>query len=170
MQDKETVSQGADTSESKAKEMSGEELDKLIRRHVYASMAIGLVPIPLVDFAGVTVVQMNLLRVLAKRYNVPFSKDIVKTILSSLIGGAVPAAASAPLAASLSKLIPGIGTTAGVIAMPLIGGATTYAVGKVFAQHFASGGTFLTFDPQKVKAYYNEMFKEGKQVAADMGK
>ncbi len=156
--------------ETAAKEMSKEELDKLIRRHVYTSMAVGLIPIPLADFAGVTLVQMNMLRVLAKKYSVPFSKDIVKNILSSLIGGAVPATLSAPLAASLSKLVPGIGTAAGVVTMPIIGGATTYAVGKVFAQHFASGGTFLTFDPQKVKDYYNEMFKEGRQVASDMGK
>ncbi|OQX22774.1 MAG: hypothetical protein BWK80_29435 [Desulfobacteraceae bacterium IS3] len=156
--------------ETAAKEMSKEELDKLIRRHVYTSMAVGLIPIPLADFAGVTLVQMNMLRVLAKKYSVPFSKGIVKNILSSLIGGAVPATLSAPLAASLSKLLPGIGTAAGVVTMPIIGGATTYAVGKVFAQHFASGGTFLTFDPQKVKDYYNEMFKEGRQVAADIGK
>jgi uncharacterized protein (DUF697 family) len=159
-----------EVKETAATEFSKGDLDKLIRHHVYGSMAVGLVPIPVVDFAGVTVIQLNLLRVLAKKYSVPFSKGIVKNILSSLIGGAVPATVSAPLAASLSKLIPGAGTTAGVIAMPLIGGATTYAVGKVFAQHFASGGTFLTFDPQKVKAYYNEMFREGKTVAAEMSK
>ena len=37
--------------------------------------------------------------------------------------------------------------------MPVIAGAA-YAVGKVFIQHFASGGTFLTFDPEKVRAHY----------------
>jgi len=41
-------------------------------------------------------------------------------------------------------------------------------VGKVFMQHFASGGTFLNFNPDEVKEYYSQMFQEGKQVAADM--
>jgi uncharacterized protein (DUF697 family) len=129
-------------------------------------MAVGLVPVPLVDFAGVTVIQLNMLRVIAKKYGVPFSKSTVKNILSSLVGGAVPATVSAPLAASFTKLVPGAGTAAGVVTMPIISGASTYAVGKVFVQHFASGGTFLTFKPEKVKAYYEEMFKEGKKVAA----
>ena len=69
---------------------------------------------------------------------------------------------------TLAKAIPGIGTTAGVVAMPILGGATTYATGKVFIQHFASGGTFLSFNPDKVKAYYEEMLKEGQKVAVDM--
>jgi len=38
--------------------------------------------------------------------------------------------------------------------MPIVAGAATYAIGKVFVRHFASGGTFLTFNPEKVKDYY----------------
>ncbi|MCP4106117.1 MAG: hypothetical protein GY749_11350 [Desulfobacteraceae bacterium] len=49
--------------------------------------------------------------------------------------------------------------------MPVAASASTYALGKIFIQHFASGGTFLTFDPEKVKAYYAEMFEDGKKVA-----
>lgn len=69
---------------------------------------------------------------------------------------------------SMTKVIPGVGQTAGVVTMPLLAGATTYAIGKVFNQHFASRGTFLTFDPDKVKTYYAEMLKEGQQVATTM--
>ncbi|MDM8550061.1 DUF697 domain-containing protein [Desulfobacterales bacterium HSG2] len=152
-------------TETTAEGVSKDELDRLIRHHVYGSMAVGLIPIPLVDFACVTLIQMNMLRVLARRYDVPFSKDVVKNILSALVGGMVPATASLPLAASISKTVPVAGTAAGIVTMPIIGGASTYAVGKVFIQHFASGGTFLTFNPEKVREYYAEMFKEGKNVA-----
>ena len=41
----------------------------------------------------------------------------------------------------------------------------TYAAGRVFHQHFASGGTFLTFDPDKVREYYAQMLEEGKTIA-----
>jgi len=52
--------------------------------------------------------------------------------------------------------------------MPVVAGAATYTGGRVFIQHFASGGTFLTLDPDKVTNYYAEMLKEGKTVAAGM--
>jgi hypothetical protein len=38
--------------------------------------------------------------------------------------------------------------------------ASTYAVGRVFIQHFESGGTFLDFDPDKVRAHFEAEFKK----------
>jgi uncharacterized protein (DUF697 family) len=145
-----------------------ERLDKLIQQHVWGAMAVGLIPLPLVDFVAVTGVQINLLRKLSQEYHVRFFKHTAQNILSSLLGSAAPAFASAPLAASLVKAVPVVGLTVGVVTMPLLNGAATYALGKVFVQHFASGGTFLTFSPDKVKAYYADMLKEGQKVAAEM--
>jgi hypothetical protein len=50
--------------------------------------------------------------------------------------------------------------------MPVVAGGATYAIGKVFIQHFESGGTFLTFDPKAVKEFYAEQLKEGNSIAA----
>ncbi len=142
------------------------DVEKLIRYHVWGAAGVSLVPIPLIDFVALTGIQLNMLRKIANVYNVPFSKDKVKNIISSLVGGALPPTVSGSLSMSLSKLIPVMGQTVSVITMPVVAGATTYAVGKVFTQHFASGGTFLTFDSEKVKAYYTEMLKEGKKLVA----
>jgi hypothetical protein len=49
--------------------------------------------------------------------------------------------------------------------MSIIGGASTYALGKVFIQHFESGGTFLDFDPEKVKEHFATLYKEGENIA-----
>lgn len=151
-----------------AKDVPDERLDKLLRYHVWSAMVLGLIPVPLVDFAAVTVVQLNLLRKLSSEYGVKFFGDKGKNLISALVGGAIPAAAAPRAAWSLGKLIPGFGQTASVVTLPILAGATTYAVGKVFIQHFASGGTFLTFDPKKVKAYYEEMLKEGQKVATEI--
>ena len=112
---------------------------------------------------------MNMLRKLAKAYDIPFSKDIVKNVIASLLGGGISVTFSGALA-SLMKTVPVIGQTTGALAMPILAGATTYATGKVFIQHFASGGTFLNFDPDKVREYYYEMFKEGQEVVSEMKK
>ena len=50
--------------------------------------------------------------------------------------------------------------------MVLTSGASTWALGKVFIQHFESGGTFLDFNPEKVREYYKVQFEEGRKMAA----
>ncbi len=148
---------------------ASEDVNKILRNHVLASMGVGLIPIPLVDLAGITGIQLNMLRKFGNAYDVPFSKGVVKNLTGALIGGGVPVLASGSLA-SLVKMIPIIGQTTGLLSMPILAGATTYAVGKVFIQHFASGGTFLNFNPDEVKDYYEKMFQEGRKVAADLKK
>jgi len=160
------VYKATEIKETMVREVPKAKTDRILRHHVLASMGVGLIPFPIADFAGLTAVQLNLLRKLAKAYGIPFSKGIVKNTLASLIGGAVPIMASWPLTGSMLKGIPIIGQTVGIVTMPVIAGATTYAIGSVFVQHFASGGTFLTFDPEKVKDYYAEMFEEGKKIAS----
>ena len=51
----------------------------------------------------------------------------------------------------------------GLVYGAILGGASTYAIGKVFVQHFESGGTILTFDPQRVREYYEQQFEKGKK-------
>ncbi len=160
-----------ENTETTEEEISGEvtkpELDRLIRHHVWASIGVGLVPIPLADMVALTAIQINLVRKIAKAYEIPFLRDKVTNILGALVGSIIPSHAGVPLAASIAKTVPVIGSTAGAVTMPVIAGAATYAVGKVFVQHFASGGTFLTFSPDKVKDYYAEMLKEGQEIAKE---
>ena len=153
--------------ENNLQDVPEETINKLIRNHVYTAMAVGLVPIPVVDFIGVTGVQINMVRKLAKLFDIPFSRETTKNIIISLIGGTVPAVTSYPVASAV-KVIPIIGLSLGAVSMPVISGASTYAVGKVFYRHFASGGTFLTLDVEKAKQYYSEMFQKGKTVSQQL--
>ncbi len=141
--------------------------DRILRNHIIGSMAAGLVPIPLVDMVAITGIQLNMLRRLGSAYNIPFSRDKGKNFIAALAGGGIPAFGSEALA-SFVKTIPIVGQAVGALATPVVAGAVTYAIGKVFIQHFASGGTFLNFDPEQVRDYYAEMLKEGKKVATDI--
>lgn len=157
-----------ESNEPKFKEVSKEELEKLVRHHVWGAIGIGLIPLPLVDMVALTALQVNLVRKIAKAYDIPFMKDKVKNIIGILIGSVVPSVIGPPLAASITKFVPVVGQTTGAITMPAVAGASTYATGKVFIQHFATGGTLLTFNPEKVKSYFAEMFKEGKQMVENI--
>lgn len=141
-----------------------EEAQDIVQTSMYYAMGIGLVPIPVFDFIGVTGVQLDMLRRLSNHYNVEFMKGKGKNIIGALAGGGF-STSLAPMLASMVKAVPFVGSTLGAVSMPIVAGATTYAVGKVFIQHFESGGTFLTFDPEAVKDYYAEKLKEGKVVA-----
>ena len=129
--------------------------EKTVKKYVYWSVGAGLIPLPLVDLAAITGIQLKMISDLAKQYNTKFSKDTGKAILSSLLGGGVTAKGG-PIVASAVKGVPLIGQTAGVLTMPAVAGASTYAVGKVFIAHFESGGTLLDFDPDKMRSYYAE--------------
>ena len=160
--------------EDQQSETPSDERDALAEQRIiqYTSggMAVGIVPFPLLDLAALAAVQLKMLHSLANIYEVEFKTSLSKSAISSLIGGALPTAAAGPVAASLSKFIPGIGHALSYGSLVVLNGASTYAVGKVFQQHFAAGGTFLTFDPAIVRDYFAEQYENGKTVVVSLKK
>jgi uncharacterized protein (DUF697 family) len=124
-----------------------------------------LIPLPLIDLAGVTLVQLKMLHSLSELYGVPFSRSAAKATMGALIGSG-GAFLLGPTAGSVLKVIPGIGSIAGALAVPAAATAATYALGRVFIQHFESGGTFLDFNPEEVRQYFNEQFRSAQSGAA----
>jgi uncharacterized protein (DUF697 family) len=132
----------------------------IITKYSLWSLGAGLIPIPWMDMAAVAGVQLKMVSDLSKKYGVPFSDSQGKAIIGSLVGGIIPGQVSAGFVGGFAKMLPFVG----FITVPAFAGASTYAVGKVFATHFASGGTFLTLDPEKVRKYFKEQFEKGKTV------
>jgi uncharacterized protein (DUF697 family) len=139
-----------------------EVASKLVERFSLWSGAAGLLPIPLVDVAAVGGVQLQMLRRLSEIYGVPFSENMGKSVIASLAGSVLPASAASSAAMGVGSLIKGVpvfGTAVGAITMPVISAGATYIIGKVFIQHFASGGTLLNFNPPD----YREFIKAQKE-------
>lgn len=125
---------------------------QLVDRFSLWSGAAGLIPIPLVDVATVGGVQLQMLRRLAEIYGVPFSENIGKSVIASLAGAIIPKTI-AYTAGSLAKGVPVLGTLVGALTMPVFSAGDTYVIGRVFMQHFASGGTLLDFDPPDYREF-----------------
>ncbi|MDP2997829.1 MAG: DUF697 domain-containing protein [Bryobacterales bacterium] len=142
---------------------------KTVKNYMWWSMGAGLIPVPWVDLAAVAGVQLKVLAEISKIYGVPFQENAGKAAISSLVGFVLPHAMAFGAVGSLLKAIPVVGVLPGAPAMGLFAGAYTWALGNVFIQHFESGGTFLTFAPEKVKEYFQARFEEGRKVAATMG-
>ena len=140
---------------------------KLIKRYVLFSMGAGLIPIPWLDLGTLAGVQLKMLHRLSRYYGVQFSENKGKSIIAALVGTITADSLKRGAFTSFIKTIPVLGYI-GVFSMPIYAGATTYAIGKVFVQHFESGGTFLDFDPQKVKDYFAHLYEEGKIKASKL--
>ncbi|MDY6991770.1 MAG: DUF697 domain-containing protein [Pseudomonadota bacterium] len=140
-----------------------------VKSYMIAAMGAGLIPIPLFDLAAISAIQLKMIHSISNHYEVKFSQNIAKSLISSLLGGGMTLTTAAPLA-SLTKTIPFIGHASGIISVTVIAGALTYAIGKIFIEHFESGGTFLDFDPEAMRAHFQELYEEGKALAAQKAK
>ena len=139
------------------------QANEIIKNHVGFSMGAALVPFPGADLLAVSAVQLNMLRQLAKLYNVGFFDTLGQNVISAIAGTGV-----ARLGASLVKAIPGIGTFIGEISMPALSGASTYALGQVVAHHFQKGGTLEDLDFKTARKEYTDEMDTGKKVADDL--
>ncbi|MDY0093256.1 MAG: SHOCT domain-containing protein [Candidatus Vecturithrix sp.] len=142
-----------------------QQAEKIIKEHVLWSLGAGLIPIPLVDVAAVTVVQLDMLKQLCRLYEKIYSDSEGKALLSALTGGML-----ARIGASALKAIPGIGSLLGGVSMTIMSGASTYAVGRVAILHFTSGGGLLDLDFNFAKKMYAEEFEKGKTYASNLEK
>jgi uncharacterized protein (DUF697 family) len=136
----------------------------IINNNIALAMGAGLIPLPWVDFAAITMVQLKLGKELAGHYGVDYKEEQLKGIVVALLGAYTSTAAATTAAAALAKSIPGLGSVIGVVTLPMVAGAITYAVGKIFVQHLDSGRTFLSLSVPDVQAGFLREVENGKQV------
>jgi len=127
-----------------------EQAGRLIVKYAYSSSLTGFIPVPILDIVGLMSVQRIMLYRMSVLYSVPFKKNLAKALLTTLTGS-LASGAAAPIAGSALKVIPGVGALVGGAGMATLGGASTYAIGRVFKHHFEKGGTLEDFDPKKVE-------------------
>ncbi len=126
-----------------------ESAQKIIRRHMLFSAGLGFIPFPILDATAILGNQVLMISDLSDLYEIPFKKHRVKSFIGSLVGnlGTI----------GLVKMIPGFGSLIGGATISAGATAATYALGKVFVQHFDQGGTLLDFDPAKSRKYFQQL-------------
>ena len=159
---------GSSSEPSTANPLRAARADSVIHRNVLWALGAGLTPIPLVDFVAVTGVQMKMLKELSDLYGVGFTSSLAKKIILSLLSGLGSVGLGTVVGLSLSKLLPVVGTTVGVVSVPIFAGAFTNAVGRIFMMHFESGGTLLDFDPIAMHSYFKREFERSKETVSRM--
>lgn len=141
--------------------------EKIVHKHVLWSMGLGLIPLPLVDTGTVSLMQLKMLFKLSRFYNVPFQRNVVKTLIASLLGFISGNAVGRSVIPAVMKLVPGVNWI-GMASMSVFSGAATYAIGSIFVQHFEAGGNFLNFKPEKVKSHFSRLYQDGKDLVKEL--
>jgi uncharacterized protein (DUF697 family) len=160
---------GADTGQT-TEAHRGELAEQLVSRYSAWSAAAGVIPFPIVDVICIGGLQLQMLRRIAEIYGVPFSENRGKSVLASLIGAVIPASAATTAMVGVSsalKFVPVLGTTVAALTMPAMSAGSTYIVGKVFIQHFASGGTLLDFNPGDYREFIKKAHPKSSAEPAD---
>jgi uncharacterized protein (DUF697 family) len=159
----------AAASPEAAVELTREEQAKaLMYKYMMQNAALGLLPIPVVDVLTIGGTQLAMLGAISKVYGIDYHHNMAKPIVASLLGALGYDFAVRGIAGALVKTVPVFGLLVGIASMPIMGAASTYAVAKIFIQHFESGGTFINFDANEAKKYFSQYYKEGLQEAISM--
>lgn len=140
----------------------------ILNEYTVASMTIGLIPVPLADFAALSGLQFKMIHSFSELYEQKFSENRSRTLITSLLSGALPY--TFLRMASLVKLVPGVGSVVGTSSMVTIGGASTYALGKVLTQHFESGKSLEELSPKAVKRTFSKEMQASRKFIAKLQK
>jgi uncharacterized protein (DUF697 family) len=123
--------------------------DQIVERYTAVAAAASLLPVPVIDAAAISAVQLTMVRALAAHYSVPFHRDRGKALVTAILGGILPVASGPGVVRFVLGLVPGAGPLVALATLPALGGGVTYAVGQAFASHFAAGGTLEDLDVER---------------------
>ncbi|WP_035726193.1 DUF697 domain-containing protein [Eisenibacter elegans] len=138
----------------KSRRQRGEDV---INSHILWAMGAGAIPLPMLDIAAVTLIKLDMIKQLCHIYEIDYSEESGKGIITSLAGSTL-----AKIGASFLKAVPIIGGVLGSLSMGVISGASTFAIGQVFLNQFEQGKGISDFDTDSLRTFYEEQFEKGK--------
>jgi uncharacterized protein (DUF697 family) len=113
---------------------------KIVERHKNYAAVGGLVPLPVANIAGVTAINLRMVKQLSDLYQVPFQRERTRALIVGLVGGAVPTGVGTAASTTLMWIVPG-GLLWGLGAAALTAGALTRGIGLVFLESFENGAS-----------------------------
>lgn len=160
-------SQKKDTGAKAPLDPASEEIVKLIRKRATYAAGVGILGLPFVNFAGVTAIQISLVKSLCAKYDKTFSEAAVKNIISGLLSSGAIALAS-PAVSGVALAVPLVGLPLAVAIKPVLNGVITYALGHVFAKHFAEGGSLIGVAAGELSGSFKSAVHDARNKMADL--
>jgi uncharacterized protein (DUF697 family) len=120
--------------------------EKIVDRYkVYAALG-GLVPMPAISLAGLTAINMRMVKALCDLYELPFESNQTRSIIIGLIGGCVPTGLGFATASVVGLVLPA-GAFIGLVASAASAAVMTRGIGLIFIEYFENGAMPPTARP-----------------------
>lgn len=120
------------------------QANAVVERYANFAALGGIIPLPLINVAGVTVIILRMVKRLCELYDVPYEYGRARALVVSLAAGAVPTTAATVTSSTLVYFIPGVNLL-GLAVSSVTASACARAVGHRFVQHFDSGASLIDF-------------------------
>lgn len=145
-----------------------EDANKVIHQHILYAIGSGFIPFPLVDAIAIAGIELRMIDKLSKVYHFPFPNRLAfYKMVISLLGTIAPVYITNHYP-SLFKNIPIIGYSATVGMLSITGGVSVFVVGKIFQEHFESGGTFLGGNKKVIQQFAKDEYQRGKKIVPQL--
>ena len=123
----------------------------------------GFIPLPVLDTAAISGLQILMAKELCGLYGVPFKRKAAISIILAVTGSSVTSFVSAALGAELIKKIPVVGTVLDAALQPSTSYILTYALGSIFVRHFEKQGSLHDFPIAEGREVFLKKYNELKQ-------
>lgn len=174
-QDQEKMSNGTDDQtaqkiadyEQKKSEVNQQRrmlAERVVHQHAAVAAGVGVIPVPVIDIAGLAVVQLRMLAKLADQYDVKYSGNLGRTLVSALLGVLVPVSLKTTTY-GLLRSVPVFGPLLGFLTLPGFSWAATYAIGTVFIDAFEQDEDLETMNVDRAKEKVKQVFEQAKAKA-----
>ena len=120
------------------------QANAIVERYANFSALGGVIPVPLINVAGVTVIILRMVKKLCRLYGVPYEQGRARALVVGLAGGAVPTTASAVTTSTLVYFIPGVNLL-GLAVSSVTASVCARAIGRRFVEHFETGASLMDF-------------------------
>lgn len=144
------------------------EADQIVNRYSLIAVGFGVVPSPTVNSVAVLGLELQMINELAVVYHFPFPTRLAMIkVFTSLIGSLGPVYFALKSRAALGA-VPIFGQLLSASIYSISGGLSVYAVGKIFQNHFETGGTLLSRDNRVLRKLFKKHYEEGKHVVPQL--
>lgn len=154
-------------TEQSIKVAKDDAADSVIRNHALLAAGAGLIPVPGMDVAAVTGIQINMIRKLSEIYQVPFDATDVRTILSATATTGLSKLVSYAVN-SYTSLFSEFGSFSDNLTHGLVAGAATFGTGEIIQAHFEKGGNMLNLNYTHFISYYQTKIQDGDLIPNDI--
>ena len=129
--------------------------DQTVRDHALLASGAMAIPIPLLDMAAETTIQIRMVSRLCALYGVDFAEHRLKTVIAGVLSGISAGWVAGRLMryASFASYFSNFWPSA------LFTGGITYAIGQVFIEHFESGGGIHDLNARKAAGLLRRKFQ-----------